>query len=53
MLGGRGSVVEELNPNRARDHLANERTFLAWCGRRWRLSFSDLQLDDSQLRCGS
>jgi len=23
-------VAEELNPNRARDHLANERTFLAW-----------------------
>jgi putative membrane protein len=22
--------VAELNPNRARDHLANERTFLAW-----------------------
>jgi len=23
-------VVENTNPNRARDHLANERTFLAW-----------------------
>jgi putative membrane protein len=23
-------VVEDSNPNRARDHLANERTFLAW-----------------------
>jgi putative membrane protein len=23
-------VVENANPNRARDHLANERTFLAW-----------------------
>jgi inner membrane protein YidH len=23
-------VTENLNPNRARDHLANERTFLAW-----------------------
>ena len=23
-------MAEELNPNRARDHLANERTFLAW-----------------------
>ena len=23
-------VAEHLNPNRARDHLANERTFLAW-----------------------
>jgi putative membrane protein len=23
-------VVETANPNRARDHLANERTFLAW-----------------------
>jgi putative membrane protein len=23
-------VVENSNPNRARDHLANERTFLAW-----------------------
>jgi uncharacterized membrane protein YidH (DUF202 family) len=30
MLSGRGPVAEELNPNRARDHLANERTFLAW-----------------------
>jgi putative membrane protein len=29
MLGGTdGTMVE--NPNRARDHLANERTFLAW-----------------------
>ena len=24
------SVTENANPNRARDHLANERTFLAW-----------------------
>ena len=25
------SMTEEIvNPNRARDHLANERTFLAW-----------------------
>ncbi len=24
------TVVENSNPNRARDHLANERTFLAW-----------------------
>ena len=23
-------MAEEVNPNRARDHLANERTFLAW-----------------------
>lgn len=23
-------MVEDTNPNRARDHLANERTFLAW-----------------------
>jgi putative membrane protein len=23
-------VVDSVNPNRARDHLANERTFLAW-----------------------
>jgi putative membrane protein len=23
-------VTENFNPNRARDHLANERTFLAW-----------------------
>jgi inner membrane protein YidH len=23
-------VAENINPNRARDHLANERTFLAW-----------------------
>lgn len=23
-------MAEEINPNRARDHLANERTFLAW-----------------------
>jgi len=23
-------VTENINPNRARDHLANERTFLAW-----------------------
>jgi putative membrane protein len=23
-------VVDDANPNRARDHLANERTFLAW-----------------------
>lgn len=30
MLNSRGVVPEELNPNRARDHLANERTFLAW-----------------------
>ncbi|HKU25521.1 MAG TPA: DUF202 domain-containing protein [Candidatus Sulfotelmatobacter sp.] len=30
MLGSRGDVTEEINPNRARDHLANERTFLAW-----------------------
>jgi putative membrane protein len=28
-LGG-GCVAENINPNRARDHLANERTFLAW-----------------------
>ena len=29
--GGVGEhVTENLNPNRARDHLANERTFLAW-----------------------
>ena len=25
-----GCVTENVNPNRARDHLANERTFLAW-----------------------
>ena len=24
------AVTEKANPNRARDHLANERTFLAW-----------------------
>jgi putative membrane protein len=37
MLGLRGTLVtdsshlsSESNPNRARDHLANERTFLAW-----------------------
>jgi len=35
MLGGIGGTVTEnadpvVNPNRARDHLANERTFLAW-----------------------
>jgi len=33
MLGGSGVSVAEpanANPNRARDHLANERTFLAW-----------------------
>jgi putative membrane protein len=28
--GTRRVVVENANPNRARDHLANERTFLAW-----------------------
>jgi putative membrane protein len=28
--GSRDAVAEDLNPNRARDHLANERTFLAW-----------------------
>src|SRR5437868_12457900 len=28
--GDRGAVAENANPNRARDHLANERTFLAW-----------------------
>jgi inner membrane protein YidH len=28
--GTRRSVTESANPNRARDHLANERTFLAW-----------------------
>jgi uncharacterized membrane protein YidH (DUF202 family) len=27
---GIGEHVTEINPNRARDHLANERTFLAW-----------------------
>jgi putative membrane protein len=31
MLSGlRDPVTENPNPNRARDHLANERTFLAW-----------------------
>jgi putative membrane protein len=32
MQGGGGLVSEiaPVNPNRARDHLANERTFLAW-----------------------
>lgn len=32
MQGGGGLVAEtaSANPNRARDHLANERTFLAW-----------------------
>lgn len=30
MQGGGDSLAENANPNRARDHLANERTFLAW-----------------------
>ena len=31
MLAAGGSVADQnANPNRARDHLANERTFLAW-----------------------
>src|SRR5580692_1568989 len=29
-LCGRSDTPENSNPNRARDHLANERTFLAW-----------------------
>jgi putative membrane protein len=30
MRAATGGSVAEANPNRARDHLANERTFLAW-----------------------